>query len=83
MNRLNKTKTERKKVDFREERERRDAEERAELKRIEKERQLEMEKEKKERQELAKQKSYDQVFANASNLRTNKDYVENLEDDFM
>lgn len=83
VNRLNKTKTERKNVDFREAKEKRDAAERAELKQLEKERQLQLEREKKERQELAKQKSYSTVFANASNTRSNKDCVEDLEDDFM
>lgn len=82
VNRLNKTKTERKKVDFREEKEKRDAIEREKQRRQEKEEQLRLEREKKERQELAKQKSYDTVFANAA-MKTNKDPVEDLEDDFM
>ena len=82
MNRLNKTKTERKKVDFREEKEQRDSAERAVLKKIEKERLMKEAKEKKERQESAKQKSYDTVFANATKS-TNKDANTDLEDDFM
>lgn len=82
VNRLNKTKTERKQVDFREEKEKRDAIEREKLRKLEKENQMRLEREKKERQELAKQKSYDAVFANAA-MKTNKDPVEDLEDDFM
>lgn len=82
INRLNKTKTERKKVDFREEKEKREAAERAELKRLEKERIMKLEKEKKEREELAKQKSYDSVFAKAE-MKTNKDVTPDLEEDFM
>lgn len=82
MNRLNRTKTERKKVDFREEKEKRDAVEREKLRKLEKENTMRLEREKKERQELAKQKSYDQVFAKAA-MKTNKDPVEDLEEDFM
>lgn len=64
--------------------EERDAIERAELKKAEKLERERLEKEKKERIEIAKQRSYDTVFATATNKVCNKDSTaEDLEEDFM
>nr|CAG4642125.1 EOG090X0G3O [Eurycercus lamellatus] len=81
INRLNKTKVE-KKPDFRFEREQRDREEREDKKRLLKEQKEREREEEKRKQEEAELRSYDRLLK-TTNMKTNKDDDGNDSDDFM
>ena len=81
VNRLNKTKVVKEKVDFRAAREERDRAEREDKKAIERERRKAEREREKEREEAAKLRSYDSVMR-TENMRSNRDVVSD-DDDFM
>ena len=81
VNRLNKTKVVKEKVDFRSEREERDRKEREDKKAIERDKRKAEKDKEKEREEQARLRSYDSVMSTAA-MKSNREAVSD-DDDFM